>query len=224
MTFPKAIPGLLTVFFGLFSLPITAQLNLKTGYSISLVSDPVVNHLIDEQNQANSYTKDLKQLEWMHGFDAGIRYKSGLHAFELTYGGAYRHLRGYLANPSGGNDLYDRVNFDVHSLGLGYQLAEGLFGLGAELQYQWYITKSELILPYESFKDVQTMWATKVYLMLILGGSGDISLVISPYYIIPGGTYDAQPLQQFLETTPEAKQNKWNRLGISFIFYNGHQE
>ena len=81
MTSPKAIAGLLAVFFGLFPSPNNAQVNLKTGYSISLVSDPAVNDIIGQYNQLHSYTKELKNLKWMHGFEAGLRYKSGPHAF-----------------------------------------------------------------------------------------------------------------------------------------------
>jgi len=224
MTSPKAIAGLLAVFFGLFSSPINAQINLKTGYSFSLVTDPVVNEIIDQYNQSHNYTKELKNLKWMHGFEAGLRYKSGPHAFELSYMGAYRHLRGYFANPNGGNDIYDKIGFEVHAGGLGYQLSDGFFGIGADLQYQWYITKGELILPYRTFKEVQTMWATKIYMMFILEGSSNVHFVLEPYYVIPSGTYDSRPLQQFLETNVSQDQHKWDRWGITLLFYNGYYE
>lgn len=224
MTIPKAIAGLLAVLFGLFSSPTNAQINLKTGYSISLVSDPVVNDVIDQYNQSHHYTKELKNLKWMHGFEAGLRYKSGPHAFELSYMGAYRHFRGYFTNPNGGNDLYDKIGFDIHAGGLGYQLSDGFFGIGADLQYQWYVTKSELILPYRTFKEVQTMWATKIYMMLILEGSSNVHFVLEPYYVIPSGTYDSRPLQQFLETNVSQDQHRWDRWGITLLFYNGSYE
>lgn len=224
MTYPKAIAGLLAVFFGFISSPINAQFNLKTGYSISLVTDPTVNEIIDQYNQSHNYTRELKNLKWMHGFDAGIRYKAGPHALELSYMGAYRHFRGYFTNPNGGNEIYDKVGFDVHGAGLGYQLSDGFFGMGADLVYQWYITKSEIILPYRTFKEVQTMWAAKIYLMLILEGSSNVHFALQPYYVLPSSAYDSRPLQQFLETNVSTEQHKWTRWGISLLFYNGYYE
>lgn len=225
MTNPKAIAGLLAVFFGLFSSPNNAQVNVKTGYSISLVSDPAVNDILDQYNSFFNYTKELKNLKWMHGFEAGIRYKSGPHAFELSYMGAYRNFRGYFTNPNGGNDIYDKIGFDVHAGGLGYQVSDGFFGIGTDIQYQWYVTKGELILPYRTFKDVQTMWATKLYLMLTLQGSSNVHFVLEPYYVLPFDGYDARPLQQFLGTADvNYPRNKWDRWGISLLFYNGYYE
>ena len=224
MTIPRAIHGLLALFFGILSLVVDAQVNLKTGYSISLNSDEAIDNIIAEHNQSTINSEKFKNLRWMHGFDTGLRYKSGPNAFELSYLGAYRHLRAEYPNPLGGNQLVDKLKFDVHSAGFSYQLSEGYFGGGVEIQYQWYVTKATLTQPDRKFKDVQKMWGTKLYLMLILGGAGDVALVIEPYYIIPHGTYDSQPLQQFLETPSTQDQNKWTRFGISFLFYNGRQE
>lgn len=223
MTFPKAIPGLMAIFFGFFSLPGNAQVNVKAGYSFSLVHDDAIDQLVDEVNQAGTYDRDYKNLRWLHGFDFGLRFKSGLHALEIGYLGAYRHLVAHTNDPTGGNDIKDKLIFDTESACLGYQLSDEHFGLGVELQYQWYITKAKLKLPERSFKDVQEMWATKLYLMLILEGSGSVTAVIEPYYILPTKGYNAQPLQEYLETTIHPSDNRWTRFGLSFLFYNGFQ-
>lgn len=223
MTFPKAIAGLLTVIFGFFSLSISAQVNVKAGYSFSLVSDDNIDQLIREVNQAGDYDRDYKNLRWVHGFDVGVRFKSGAHALELGYLGGYRHLIAHINNPAGGNDLKDKLIFDTQAACMGYQLSDEHFGIGAELQYQWYITKAKLTLPDRSFKDVQEMWATKLYLMVILEGSGSVTAVIEPYVILPTKGYNAQPIQEYMETTINSSQNKWTRFGLSFLFYNGFQ-
>jgi hypothetical protein len=223
MTSPIAMAVLLAVFFGLFSSPINAQINIKAGYSFSLVHDEAIDLLIEEVNQAGTYDRDYKNLRWVHGFDIGVRFKSGPHAFEIGYLGGYRHLVAHINNPAGGDDLKDKLIFDTESFGLGYQLSDDHFGIGAELQYQFYYTKAKLKLPEVSFKDVQEMWATKLYLMFILEGSGSVTAVIEPYYILPSKGYDPQPLQQFMETTINPSQNKWTRFGLSFLFYNGFQ-
>jgi hypothetical protein len=222
-TFPMAIVGLLMVFFGLLTFPIIAQINIKAGYSFSLVHDEAIDQLIDEVNQAGSYDRDYKNLRWVHGFDAGVRFKSGPHALEISYLGGYRHLLARTNNPAGGSDFVDKLIFDTESFGFGYQLSDGNFGIGADLQYQWYYTKAKLTLPDRNFKNVQEMWATKLYLMLILEGSGSVTAVIEPYYILPTKGYNAQPLQEYLETTIHPSDNRWTRFGLSFLFYNGFQ-
>jgi|GEM_PF-1241750 len=223
MTFHKAVTCLLVLFFGILSLPIIGQINIKAGYSFSLVHDDAIDQLVDEVNQANDYEHNLKNLRWMHGFDVGLRFKSGPHALELSYLGGYRHLLGTNPNPGGGSDIKDKLIFDTESFGLGYQLSDNHFGMGAELQYQFYYTKAKLTLPDQSFKDIQKMWATKLYLMVILEGSGSVTAVIEPYYILPTKGYDPQPLQHFMETTINPTNNKWTRFGLSFLFYNGFQ-
>ncbi len=223
MSCPKAILPLLTVFFGLLSVSLNAQINIKAGYSFSLVHDEAIDQLIDEVNQAGAYDRDFKNFRWMHGFDVGLRFKSGPHALEISYLGGYRHLLANTNNPAGGSDLIDKLIFDTESFGLGYQLSDGYFGIGAELQYQWYYTKARLTLPDRSFKDVQEMWATKLYLMLILEGSGSVTAVIEPYCILPTTGYNAQPLQEYMETTIHPSNNRWTRFGLSFLFYNGFQ-
>jgi len=222
-TFKKAISGLIAVFLGFLSFSANAQINVKAGYSFSLVHDDAIDQLVDEVNQANDYEHDFKHLRWVHGFDFGLRFKSGSHALELSYLGGYRHLLGTNPNPGGGSDIKDKLIFDTESFGLGYQLSDDHFGLGAELQYQFYYTKAKLTLPEMNFKDVQEIWATKLYLMLILEGSGSVTAVIEPYYILPTKGYNAEPIQEFMEVSLQPSQNKWTRFGLSFLFYNGFE-
>lgn len=223
MNLPKAIVWLLAVFFGLSS-PVNAQLNLKTGYSISFLQDAAVNQLIHTYNQTKSFTRDFKDLKWLHGFEAGLRYKTGVHALEVTYLGAYQRLRATASNPAGGEDLTDKLKFNVHSAGLAYQISSGAFGAGFEIQRQWYVTGAERKQPDRNWKHTQGMWAKQVYLMLNFEGSGSVSMTIKPYYIFPSEAYDCIPLQEFLETNGDDPElNKWNRFGLTLLFYNGQQ-
>jgi len=221
MTCSKAIFWLLVLFLGMCSLSIQGQVNIKAGYSFSLVADKAVDDLIKELNQGGTYSRDYKNLGWLHGFDVGLRFKSGPNALEISYLGAYRHLTAHTLNPAGGSDFIDKLVFDVQSAGLGYQLADEKFGLGVDVQYQWYVTRAKLTQPERKFKDVQEMWATKFYLMVILGGSGSVSAVIEPYYILPFSGYNAGPIKQYLEVDAHPSDNQWKRFGLSFLFYNG---
>jgi hypothetical protein len=45
---PKAISGLIAVFLGFLSFSANAQINVKAGYSFSLVHDDAIDQLVDE--------------------------------------------------------------------------------------------------------------------------------------------------------------------------------
>ena len=221
MNHPRAILVLLAVFFGTISSPVNAQINLKSGYSLSFLHDDAVDYAIDRANALKTYGKEFHDLRWVHGFEAGLRFKAGIHALEVSYLGGYQRLRATFTNPAGGDDLTDKIKFDVHGASIGYQLSRDFFGAGFDLQYQWYVTRGELKSPDRGFKDSQGILAKQVYIMLILEGAGSSSMAIKPYYILPNKAYDATELNQFFGVKDGPEKDKWNRFGISIMFYNG---
>ena len=117
MTYPKATLPLLVVFIGFFSSPADAQVNLKTGYNISFLSLPETERLITSYNELQDYTSDFKSLHWLHGIEAGLRYKADVHGIELTYQGAYQTLKSTGLN--GTEEYTDKMRVAVHSIALG---------------------------------------------------------------------------------------------------------
>lgn len=219
MQYIKARLFLLVVFFGLLSLPGLAQVNLKTGYNISLISTQELDPVIETFNNVRGYSSGFQSLDWLHGFQAGIRYKANEHGIELYYQGAYQTLKaeGDLA----GESFTDKLRFAVHAIGFGYQASNSVFGAGTNLQYQLYKTK---FIPEEgvgTFKDTQSMWALKFYLMLILNGNNSVDLSLQPFYVLPFGSYDLDPLARFAGTESHSNSDRWKRFGISVVFYNG---
>ena len=98
-----------------------------------------------------------------------------------------------------------------------------VFGVGTDLQYQWYTTRVELVGVTDKFKDVQTMLALKCYMMFTLEGSGGIDAALQPYFVLPFDTYDLDPLSQYLNQEAGPAGNKWTRFGLSVLFYNGNK-
>ncbi len=218
----KAISILLLAFFGCFSSPSDAQINLKTGYNFSILSNPGLNDAISFFNTSQGYTTPFQRINWMHGIEGGIRFKSGLHGFELTYQGAYK---GTKATGQNGDITYtDRLKFATHSLAGGYQVSDRLFGIGTDLQYQLYKTK---LTPGQSgapFKNGQNMFALKFYVMLTLKGGKGVDMAIQPYYVHPFKDYNLQPLKDYFSVEPFSPPNeRWNRLGLTILFYNGEK-
>jgi hypothetical protein len=219
----KSFFFLVSALFGLASPIAEAQVNLKAGYNISFMSDPGMNEVIQSFGDRQDYTKSFNKLTWLHGFETGIRYKTGVSAFELTYQNAYQQLKAK-GDLNGGTMPYtDKIKVSIQSGGIGYYASGEVFGLGADFQFQWYRTKVELTEPISTFKDVQEMKGMRFYCMLTLKGSGSIDASLQPYFVLPFGKFDHDPLSLFLnqEAGPAAK--KWNRFGFTFLFYNGEK-
>jgi len=221
MYYPKATPFVLVVFFGFFSLPADAQANLKLGYNFSFLSVPAVDQITTSYNQRQNYSSGFGSLKWLHGLETGLRYKNDLNAIEFTYQGSFKTLKATGSN--GTEDSTDKLRFAVHSLALGYQVSDRKFGAGTDLQYQFYKTKFTPDHTAEDFRNVQNMFAVKLYLMLTLTGENGVDMAIQPYYILPFKTYNTDPLAQYLQVETSASQDRWKRIGFTLLFYNGEK-
>jgi len=217
---PQSNPILLVAFFGSFSSPADAQVNLKTGYNFSILSNTGLDDIISTYNDIQDYTSPFKKLTWLHGFEVGLRMKSEGNALELTYQGAYRTLR---AQGQAADLTYtDKMNFSVHSIALGYQATSGIFGLGADFQYQFYKTKVTSEQDGNAFRNGQKMTAIKPYLMLTLRGGKGVDMAIQPYYVHPFKKYELQPFNDFVGSgIAHPAAERWNRFGVTVLFYNG---
>jgi hypothetical protein len=219
----KVLHLLVAAFFGFFSPPINAQFNLKSGYNLSFLSSPGLDEVIADFNKTQPYTKPMSNLDWVHGFELGARFKSGAHALELVYQGGYQVLNAE-GDANGGSAPYkDKMRFSVQGAAIGYQVTGEVAGIGAELQYQWYTNKVDLGLTDENFKNVQTTMGLRVYLVFIVPGSRGVDLAIQPYMVIPLDTYDLVPLSQYLQQEPNTARDKWTRFGLTVSFYNGQK-
>lgn len=219
MNCPKATYLLLVVFFGFFSSPVDAQVNLKSGYNISIVSVPAFDQVVSSYNQSRGYSTDFAKLKWLHGFEAGLRLKADVHALELTYQGAYQSLKGSYIDAD--QEFTDRIRFTMQSVAIGYQASDRKFGAGTDLQYQFYKVK---FLPEQSgndYRNIQNMFALKFYFIFTFKGRQGVDIALQPYYILPFKEYDLQPLAQRLQVEPSPTNDRWNRFGLTILFYNG---
>ncbi len=220
---PKAILHLLVAFIGCITMPVNAQFNLKTGYNLSFVSAPGLNEVVSTYDDSQTYTKSFPKLTWMHGIEAGLRYKFGAGAFEATYQGSFQQLRAE-GDIVGTKDVYsDRIKFGIHSAALVYQVSGPIFGIGTDVQYQWYRTKVIYGLTQDTHKDIQNMFALKVYLMATLTGNNGVDIAVQPYWLSPFDEYNLAPLNHFLGQEGDPGSEKWTRFGLTILFYNGEK-
>ena len=221
MNHPKTTIFLLAVFIGLFNSPANAQVNLKTGYNISILSIPGVDRMVASYNETQPYSSPFKKLSWLHGLEAGLRYKADLHAVELTYQAAYQTLKA--TGNITGQEYTDKMKFAIHNLAIGYQVADRAFGAGTDLQYQFYRVKFTPGLNENVFRNDQNMLALKFYFMIILKGGKGVDMSIQPYFILPFESVDLSPTAQYLQVELTETQARWKRFGLSVLFYNGEK-
>ncbi len=221
---PKANIFLLLAFFGFFSTPVNAQFNLKTGYSFSILSPPGLDKVISDFNQSQSYDHSFSNLRWFHGFELGVRYRTGIHNFELTYQDAYNRLNATGLNPGTGASYEDKLKFSVESAAFGYQLGDGVIALGTDLQYQWYFAKYVPGLDTVKFRNVQEMLGFEFYTLLTLQGDQGVDMAAKFYMVLPTKYYNLEPLADALGTEDPLGQDKWIRFGITLMFYNGEKK
>lgn len=217
MFHPFRVTAYTVLIFFLFVSSSFSQVNLKTGYNISVVSSDAFNGLLSAQNELYAYKSPFGKLTWLHGIEAGFRFKYDVHALELSYQGAYQSLdaEGQLPDLA----FTHKMKVAVHGIGIGYQVSDKWFGAGSELQYQIYRTK--FIEDDDTrFRHVQNMFAVKFYLMFTLGGSNGNAMALQPYYILPFDQYDFSPLADHLDVG-NFDAEKWHRFGLSVLFYNG---
>lgn len=219
----RAILILLLLFFGFLPPPANAQINLKTGYSFSVLSTPALHRVVSSFNQSQSYISGFHDLDWLHGFEAGLRLKGGIHALELTYQGASKSFKATGLIPGSINKYTDKLRYSANSLAVGYQVGNGTLGMGTDLLFQFYKVKYEEGLTKHSFNNKQYMTAFKFYLMVTFRGDNGIDFAIQPFVILPTKTYDLRPLSEILHTESVTGEEKWVRYGLTISFYNGEK-
>ena len=132
------ISTLLAAFLGFLLPPVNAQVNLKAGYNISLVSDPGVNQVVETFNNSQSYISAFNKFSWMHGIELGFRFKADIHSLEISYQNAYQLLQAK-------DELMDGSGFYRDKIRLGIQSgAIGSGGIDASLQPYY-------VLPFDSY-------------------------------------------------------------------------
>lgn len=220
MDCPKAIRLLLLVLVGYLSSPINAQFNIKTGYNLSLLSDPGMNQAVHLFQNAE-YKTPFRDLSWLHGIEVGMRYRNHVQAIELSYQGGYQRLQALGTHVDNNANFTDKIRLTVHSACVGYQLTGDVVGVGAEWQFQWYQTKAEIFPREQTLKHVQSMNGYSVFMLFTLSGRKAIDMVLKPYLIIPDKPYNLDPLIQYSGAEIHLPHKKWTRFGISVLFYNG---
>ncbi len=215
--------AILAAFLGFLLPPVNAQVNLKAGYNISFVSDPGVNQVVETFNSSQTYISAFNKFSWMHGIELGFRFKADIHAFEISYQNAYQLLQAKDELIDGSGTYRDKIRLGIQSGAIGYQVTGDFFGIGTDLQYQWYTTKVDLESATEKFQHVQNMLALKCYMMFTLEGSGGIDASLQPYFVMPFDSYDLDPLSIYLNQEAGPVGKKWTRFGLSVLFYNGNK-
>src|SRR6187402_2204048 len=126
----KTLVFFVAAFIVFLAPPIKAQVNLKAGYNISFLSDPGMNEVIQTFEDQQDYKSGYDKLSWLHGFETGLRVKTGASAFELTYQNGYQQLKANGELNGGSLPYKEVIKISVQSAGFGYYASGEVFGMG----------------------------------------------------------------------------------------------
>lgn len=202
------------------------QLNLKMGYTLNYTQSNVNNNLLDAYNSNNKWlSQEFKNLRFLNGIHAGLRYKKDFIAIDLHWERVFSEKESFGVNQSG-NAVSNELNYSFNRYGLGLELYNNFFGLGANTYYEQFNLKSP-ISGLDSDEKIITEgnFGNKVYLIFTSIGNERISVSLQPFAMIPWTESNLFNLETHLGLP--SNQNTYNQrdihFGISLIFYNGPQ-
>ncbi len=207
-----------------------AQYNLKVGIGSKYVLAPNYNAMLGVYNEDNgslyNLEQGLKNLNFVNGVHLGIRRKTGLISYELSWE--------YLSSQSTtfGEDtltgaLFEQTLYytviDTY-LGIDYS-ASDLFSYGITLGPRSMRIRRDIGNSDNKInmtKNGNPQWTSKIYAQIILGGRSTIRFALRPYFEYAWTKLDVSTVRDdlninFTDTTEEP----FHSFGLTLLFYNG---
>ncbi len=214
---------ILPIVFLLFFSSLSAQVNIKVGYSIGYTNPKSLNEIVDEFNENRDWLDvQLKNVHTWHGLQLGVRYRIEEFAFELAWNAKFKSLSSSGIAPNESNTSYRDLYFGQNTLSLGYEYFIENLSFGASLDGEAFRIRSSTNSSGDRFKvSNQFGYASHFFVSYTFPSSRNIHLALRPYVQVPWSSYKLDKLVAELEGTGLDKTTKLLNFGIAFIFYNG---
>ncbi len=219
------------ILFSLLLVPISiqAQINLKTGYSISYANPNIVNDILDGFNQTNDdwLDKSFKSMHIMHGMDVGMRYKTyDVVGIELGWSNKFSKSIAEGIDPVNNESYYRKLNYNQNQFMFGLEsLVNNRWGFGASIDYNLVNVKLKRATGSSKSKIVKdNNWSSHFFITYHTKPGNGVSLGIRPFVIIPWTKIDYRDLSNELNETnsTEKLEGDFPFFGIAFLFFNGN--
>lgn len=226
-----SIQSLRTLFCSLLILyvcSVSAQFNIKVGYSGNYTNLETTNEIFDRYNSDFiSVEQKLKPINFYHGIEIGGRYKFGEN-FGIDFG---------VSSTSGKNDVKgvltaedevnNRVKITLSSYYVGLENYFGSYGYGATIGSQKIKYK---VKPSRSSENIdlldQRVLNSRFYLIFELP-SNQTAFSFRPFVSINWDSYNIQKLETSLLPNGANPSSDLNEdlmvFGVSLLIYNGRQ-
>jgi hypothetical protein len=214
---------------------LSAQLNIKVGYSGAWPQDARVNEIIDKFNAGigSLLEKPMNNFSSMHGLSVGLRYRSKKVGVEASWQ-SLSDRSSYTGKVNGVNGpvtVNDKWFLSETEYSLGVENYFGRFGYGASIGYGTMRIKTDISGSRKKREVVNTSAPLGKFYLIFQYPSNNVAAAIKPYIQFPLGDYDITNFDKDLFTTYDANYtssqsyiNRNTTLGISIILYNGPQE
>ena len=217
------------IVFVLISIAYTAQaqFNSEIGYTVSYMPVNSVNLMIDGYNQNQEMIEDMKNLNYISGFNAGISFRAGLMrfgAFWESQTAKRQGTEGVLVSSEPGTEK--KLYFYFNSVSGGLALLKEYIGIGTTVDYNFFklkTNKSGVSNRVDVIKE--NYFSSKAYLIFNLKVNNKLGLELKPYARFPWKKVDLYPMADYLnvERHPDFHYSDFLQYGITFIILNGRQ-
>jgi hypothetical protein len=204
---------------------VSAQLNTEIGYSVSYMSGISTNKIIDRYNQNQEMIRDMKNLNFIDGFNAGLTYRKGIVKYGVFWESQTAKrtaIEGTLTGVASEKTLLYYFN----SIGGGLAMMGNNIGLGATLDYSLFrlkTNKSGIKERIDIIKD--NYFSNKLYLIFNFRLNNRLAVEFKPFVRIPWTNTDLYPMADYLGVVRNTDFSTSNFVyyGISFSILNGRQ-
>lgn len=212
----------LVVVLLLSPITMSAQVNLKVGYSAGFSDQEMFHSILERNNSLYSYTSPYDQTKYLHGIEAGLRCRLGFTAMELGWKRSMNFLKANGRNAQ--NQQFDnRLKVNLDAVMLGIESFVGKFSFGGSVDYNFMNIKTILDQPAISTRIKDQAWGNHFFVSYDFGGQSYMRLVLRPYVQLYWTDMDLTDLDIVMNNTEPPVRYKQDFLtyGISFLFYNG---
>lgn len=201
---------------------LSAQFNIKVGYSGSYLDMPVANAMIASYDKKTGFEDKLKGLGIAHGLDIGMRYR--FYSLNIEAGILSTNAEAKSVGQSAAGEKiekrYRTSLFDYH-VSLSQHFGSFGFGGGVARQRLRFKDFNQTTGDFGELS-MQDNWAAKAFLQFEFPAR-NISFALRPYYQFSLDNYDLSSVKNNLDVDSDTSFDTLRMFGLSVLFFNGPQ-
>ena len=205
--------------------PLLAQFNIFVGLTPGWSNAKVTNDIIDAFNEERPWLdKDMKQLGYIQGIAAGLRYRMEEVGFEFSYHNRFQSMDAEGINPMDQVDFSKDIYFTYQGMGLGIEQVIEAWSIGGSFGAEQLVMRAENNdSGNRNLVDRQYVFDSHFYFTYSINTAGFTKLTVKPFVQIRWQDFDLSPLAEELEVNRTGMNNEERYLyfGITLAFYNG---